>query len=94
MTCKKRTNSHKAFVQYCFQMSIVQDLNRCKLEFDDAAPVGPVQLLGFDNISIILQWSSVWGMLPGMGGQKSPEEVCCQKAAGGASQRVERAAGK
>ena len=56
-------------------MSIVQDLNRYKFECGGVVPVGPMQLLDFDNISIILQWSFVWGMFPEVRGG-SPLREC------------------
>lgn len=38
--------------------------------------------LQFGNIRIILKWFSIWGMVPEVRGQKSPEGVYSQKAAG------------
>lgn len=71
-------------------MNIVQNLNRYKFECAGIVPVGPMQLLDFDNISIILRWSCVWGTFPEAGGQKSPEGVYSQKVAGGDGERREQ----
>lgn len=40
---------------------------RWKFELGGSVPIGPVQLLDFDNINILLQSSSIWRMFPGTG---------------------------